>query len=68
MDESDWAALVDPFSDERTVVVFEYDALVPLESPVENDRNGVRGAWYCTVADLREAGTVSELAARSTGV
>lgn len=68
MDESDWAALVDPFSDERTVVVFEYDALVPLESPVENDRNGVRGAWYCTVADLWEAGTVSELAARSTGV
>jgi len=69
MDESDWEALIDPFSDERTVLVFEFDdGLVPLDSPVENDANGVRGAWYCTVADLREAGTVSALAERSTGV
>ena len=65
MDESDWAALIDPFSDERVVVVFEFDELVPLDSPVENDTNGVRGAWYCTVEDLREAGTLSRLRDRS---
>jgi hypothetical protein len=65
MTDADWAALIDPFSDAETVVVFEFDDLVPLESPVENDRNGVRGAWYCTVADLRAAGTLSALAARA---
>jgi hypothetical protein len=68
MDEADWVALIDPFSDERTVLVFELSELVPLESPVENDRNGVRGAWYCSVADLRESGTLSALAERSTGL
>ena len=66
MDESDWAATIDPFSETSTVVVFELAELVPLESPVENDRNGVRGAWYCSVADLRAAATVSELAANAT--
>jgi hypothetical protein len=69
MDESDWEALIDPFSDQRTVLVFAFeDGLVPLDAPVENDANGVRGAWYCTVADLREAETVSALAERSSGV
>ena len=67
MNEGDWAALIDPFSDESAVVVFELDALVPLDSPVENDLNGVRGAWYCTVDDLREATTLSGLRGR-TGV
>ena len=66
MDESDWAATIDPFSETSTVVVFELAELVPLESPVENDRNGVRGAWYCSVADLRAAATISELAADAT--
>lgn len=65
MDESDWAALIDPFSEERVVVAFEFDDLVPLDRPVENDLNGVRGAWYCTVADLRAAGTLSALRDRS---
>jgi len=65
MDEDDWTALIDPFSDERVVVVFEFDDLVPLESPVENDSNGVRGAWYCSVADLRAAATLSDLADRA---
>ena len=64
MDETDWAALIDPFSAERVVVVFELDDLVPLERPVENDLNGVRGAWYCTVADLRAAATLSGLRKR----
>lgn len=59
MDDADWTALIDPFSQERVVVVFELDGLVPLERPVENDLNGVRGAWYCTVDDLREAATLS---------
>jgi hypothetical protein len=65
MDEADWEALIDPFSEERVVVVFEFDDLVPLDRPVENDLNGVRGAWYCTVADLREATTLSGLHDRS---
>ncbi|ELZ37143.1 hypothetical protein [Halorubrum distributum] len=65
MDEADWAALIDPFSEERVVVVFELDDLVPLERPVDNDLNGVRGAWYCTVADLRTAATLSGLRDRS---
>lgn len=65
MNEADWAALIDPFSEERVVVVFEFDELVPLDSPVENDLNGVRGAWYCTVADLREAATLSGLRDRA---
>jgi hypothetical protein len=61
MDEGDWAALIDPFSEERVVVVFELDELVPLDAPVENDASGVRGAWYCTVDDLRAAKTLSVL-------
>ena len=65
MDEPDWEALTDPFSEGRVVVVFEFDELVPLARPVENDENGVRGAWYCTVADLREAATLSALRDRS---
>ncbi|SDY50376.1 hypothetical protein [Halobellus clavatus] len=63
MSEADWAATVDPFSDERVVVVFELGDLVPLATPVRNDQTGVRGAWYCTLDDLREAGTLSELSA-----
>jgi hypothetical protein len=65
MDEADWVATVDPFTDERVVVVFELGDLLPLATPVENDVTGVRGAWYCTVADLRAAGTLSELADRA---
>lgn len=65
LDERDWAATVDPFSTERTVVVFELDDLIALDPPVENDRTGVRGAWYCTLGDLRTATTLSELADRA---
>jgi hypothetical protein len=65
MDEDDWTALIDPFSDEERVVVFTFDDLIPLDSPVENDGNGVRGAWYCTIGDLRAASTLSALADRS---
>ena len=64
MTEADWRATIDPVSESETVLVFELDALVPLERPVENDRNGVRGAWYCTVDDLRAVDTLSALAAR----
>lgn len=62
---ADWETLVDPFSDEARVVVFALDDFRPLETPVENDRTGVRGAWYCTVGDLRAAETLSDLAART---
>jgi hypothetical protein len=65
MSESDWAATIDPFTEERVVVVFEVGELIPLDDPVANDRNGVRGAWYCTVADLRDAATVSDLSRAS---
>ena len=65
MTESDWEATIDPFTDERVVVVFELGELIPLERPIDNDRHGVRGAWYCTVADLRAASTVSDLSTRS---
>lgn len=61
MSEADWEATIDPFSEERVVVVFEFDELVPLDSPVPNDQNGVRGAWYCSIEDLRTAATVSVL-------
>ncbi|MBP1923966.1 hypothetical protein J2751_003014 [Halorubrum alkaliphilum] len=64
MDEHDWEALIDPFSTERVAVVFELAPLIPLSEPVENDANGVRGAWYCSVDDLRAASTLSALAQR----
>ena len=65
MDDEDWAALIDPFSEERVVVVFGLEEPVPLDSPVENDANGVRGAWYCTVDDLRAAAALSALRDRA---
>jgi hypothetical protein len=66
MTPTDWQRLVDPFSDEDRVVVFEVADLVPLDVPVQNDRTGVRGAWYCTLDDLRASGTLSALAERAT--
>lgn len=65
MTDDDWETLIDPFSDERVVVVFELGPLVPLDAPVENDQNGVRGAWYCSIDALRTAGTLSALAERA---
>jgi hypothetical protein len=47
------------------VTVFELGDLVTLATPVGNDRNGVRGAWYCTVGELRAAETLSGLAQRA---
>jgi len=65
LDEADWQATIDPFSDEQNAVVFELGALVALDPPVENDRTGVRGAWYCSLEALRNSRTLSDLAARS---
>lgn len=67
MTDHHWEALEAPFSDTERVVVFELGELVRLAAPVRNDANGVRGAWYCTVEDLRAAGTVSGLADRIGG-
>jgi len=64
MDAADWEATIDPFSDTDAVVVFELGDLVALQTPVANDANGVRGAWYCSVGDLRAAATLSALAER----
>jgi hypothetical protein len=61
MDADDWAATIDPFSDTDRVVVFELGDLFALDVPVENDRSGVRGAWYCTLGDLRAARALSDL-------
>jgi hypothetical protein len=61
MYEADWAATIDPFSDTDTVVVFTLDDLVALADPIENDSTGVRGAWYCSLGDLRNARSLSEL-------
>ncbi len=65
MNERDWEELINPFSSESEVVVFELDELVPLDAPVDNDATGVRGAWYCSVGDLRNAATITELAERA---
>ena len=65
LDAADWAALIDPFSEESVVVVFEFGDLVPLETPVESTGDAVRGAWYCTVDDLRAAATLSALGDRA---
>jgi len=65
MDADDWAALIDPFADTDHVIVFQLDTLVPLADPIPNDITGVRGAWYCTIDDLRAATTLSELAERA---
>jgi len=64
MSESDWRDCIDPFVDDDEVIVLEFDDLVPLEEPVTDDpgSNGVRGAWYCEIDDLRDSATVSELA------
>jgi len=59
----EWAELVDPFADASAVVVFELGELVELDRPVENDMQAVRGAWYCTLAALEGATSLSELAA-----
>ena len=66
LDETDWEELIEPFSDERQVTVFHLGDLQPLANPVVNDGNGVRGAWYTTVAELRAADTLSALAADAT--
>lgn len=59
-----WQTLVDPFADTDEVVVFELGSLYALSTPVANDSTGHRGAWYCSVAALRESETLSELASR----
>ncbi len=64
LDETDWEDLIDPFSDEQEIIVFELGPLVALSSPVTNDQHGVRSAWYCTIADLRAADTLSALQQR----
>lgn len=61
MTTTDWRELVDPISETDQVVVFELGALRALEPPVENDLSGLRGAWYCQLADLRAAETLSGL-------
>lgn len=63
--ERDWERLVDPVAETSTVVVFALDELVELDTPIENDRHGVRGAWYCTLETLRTAEALSELVDRT---
>ncbi|MDL0123566.1 MULTISPECIES: hypothetical protein [Halobacterium] len=65
MRAGDWAATVEPFADTDRVTVLELGDLVALADPVVADGTGVRGAWYCTIADLRAADTTAALAARA---
>ncbi|WP_436910419.1 hypothetical protein [Halosimplex marinum] len=64
LSERDWRATIDPFVDTDAAVVFELADLEQLAEPVENDLSGLRGAWYCTVADLTGATALSELTDR----
>ncbi|WP_135363067.1 hypothetical protein [Halosimplex halophilum] len=64
LSERDWRATIDPFVDTDAAVVFELGELEPLAEPVENDLSGLRGAWYCTVADLAGATALSDLTDR----
>jgi hypothetical protein len=64
MGETRYEKLIGQFSDAETAMVFELEELRPLDVPVKNDEhgtNGVRGALYCTLGELREARTLSEL-------
>lgn len=63
--ERDWERLVDPVAETDTVVAFELDDPVALETPVENDGVAVRGAWYCPFEALSAADTLSALAERT---
>jgi len=65
LDSEDWAELIEPFSEEREVVVFQLGDLLALDEPVVNDVTGVRGAWYHTVGDLRSVTSLSELGERA---
>lgn len=57
-----WEKLIGRFSDTEEAMVFELGPLRRLATPVENDARGVRGAWYPTFAELRDAETISALA------
>lgn len=61
-----WEQLIAPFSDDDEAMVFELDELRPLATHVErgdDGPNGVRGAWYVTLEELRGADSLSALAA-----
>ncbi|MEF8862228.1 MAG: hypothetical protein V5A29_03295 [Haloarculaceae archaeon] len=62
---ADWAATVEPVSETIAVTVFELGEFASLYAPIENDLTGIREAWYCSVGDLRAAGTLSALADRT---
>lgn len=53
--------LIGRFSDSEAAMVFELGELRALELPVENDANGVRGAWYTTLGRLKAATVLSDL-------
>lgn len=57
--------LIGRFSEAEEAVVFALGDLHELADPVANDRNGVRGAWYCRLRDLVAATTLSELSTRA---
>jgi hypothetical protein len=47
-------------ADERAMV-FSLGDLLPLDRPVTNDINGVRGAWYTTLDELEAATVLTDL-------
>ena len=56
-----WEQLIGQFSDANEAMIFELGSLYRLSNPVENDLNGVRGAWYPTFGELSRADVLSEL-------
>jgi hypothetical protein len=58
----DWfGRLIGSRSNDETAVVFRLGDLTPLDRPVMNDTDGVRGAWYVTLDALEAATDLSEL-------
>ncbi|PSP63543.1 hypothetical protein BRC77_06695 [Halobacteriales archaeon QH_8_64_26] len=58
----DWFdRLIGSRSSDETAMVFRLGDLTPLDRPVVNDTDGVRGAWYATLDALEAATDLSEL-------
>ena len=58
----DWFdRLIGSRSGDETVMVFRLGGLAPLDRPVTNDTNGVRGAWYTTLDALGDATVLTDI-------
>jgi hypothetical protein len=66
-DDGSWAdidwydRLIGSRSGDETAMVFRLGDLVPLDQPVTNDINGVRGVWYTSLDALDEATELTDI-------